>query len=156
MSLITLEKHYLYPSTLFVDRNPHQVDTVLGSCVSVILYDKMEKLGGINHYMLPLWNGNGLATPKYGNIAIEKLITKMEQFGAKRTKLVAKVFGGSLLVSEHLRVGEQNVLIARESLLNAGIPIVAENVGGSIGRKIVFNSYTGEVFMRFLSKGDGT
>ena len=64
-------KHYLYPSALFVKKEGHMVTTVLGSCVAVCLYDKVMGIGGINHYMLPFWNGNELASPKYGNIAIE-------------------------------------------------------------------------------------
>ena len=67
-----MQKHYLYPSALFAERTPFLVDTILGSCVAVCLYDEHKKIGGINHYMLPLWNGDGLATPKFGNIAIEK------------------------------------------------------------------------------------
>ncbi|HEX2974864.1 MAG TPA: chemotaxis protein CheD, partial [Bacteroidales bacterium] len=57
--------HFLYPSTLFVSREPVIVNTILGSCVAVCLYDTLLKYGGINHYMLPLWNGQGLASPKF-------------------------------------------------------------------------------------------
>jgi len=64
--------HFLYPAALFASRTPHMVTTILGSCVAICLYDPILKFGGINHYMLPLWNGQGLASPKYGNIAIEK------------------------------------------------------------------------------------
>ena len=70
--------------------------TVLGSCVSICLWDAHARVGGINHYLLPLWNGEGLPTPKYGNIAIERLIDKVRGLGGGK-KLVAKVFGGSAL-----------------------------------------------------------
>ena len=72
-----LRRHYLYPGTLFVHRQPHRITTVLGSCVSVCLWNQTARLGGINHYLLPLWNGEGLQTPKYGNIAIVKLIDQV-------------------------------------------------------------------------------
>ena len=89
-----LGKHYLYPSALFAEKAPFMVDTVLGSCVAVCLFDQQLKIGGINHFMLPLWNGNGLASPKFGNIATEKLIEKMQRNGSSLKNIVAKVFGG--------------------------------------------------------------
>ncbi|MBN1596957.1 MAG: hypothetical protein JW894_01580 [Bacteroidales bacterium] len=45
--------------------------------------------------MLPFWNGSGLATPKYGNIAIEKLLKKLVSMGSRKDQIIAKVFGGS-------------------------------------------------------------
>ena len=75
--VISIGKHYLYPSALFAEKEQYMVDTILGSCVAVCLFDTKLKIGGINHYMLPLWNGNGLASPKFGNIATEKLIEKI-------------------------------------------------------------------------------
>src|SRR5882672_3688240 len=90
-----LTHHFLYQATLFVGRGPARIQTLLGSCVSVCLYDTVQNFGGINHYMLPVWTGDGLATPKYGNIAIEKLIEGMTSLGANKKNLVAKLFGGS-------------------------------------------------------------
>ena len=75
-----INKHYLYPSALFAEKERYMVDTILGSCVAVCLFDSVKKIGGINHYMLPLWNGNGLASPKFGNIATEKLIENYNHF----------------------------------------------------------------------------
>ena len=89
---VPVARHYLYPGTLFAHRQAHLVTTVLGSCVSVCLWDAAARVGGINHYLLPLWNGEGLATPKYGNIAIVKLIEKVQSYGAGG-KVVPKVFG---------------------------------------------------------------
>ena len=89
-----METIYLYPAALVVPKKPTIVHTILGSCVSVCLFDKKNNFGGINHFMLPLWNGNGLASPKYGNIAIEKLYENMLQTGSEHKNLIAKVFGG--------------------------------------------------------------
>lgn len=72
----------------------HLVHTLLGSCVSVCLWDQKRACRGMNHYMLPLWNGEGLATPRYGNIAIENLLEKDVSFGLQQKDLVAKVFEG--------------------------------------------------------------
>jgi chemotaxis protein CheD len=147
----TMPKHYLYPSALFAERNPHMVDTILGSCVAICLFDDKIQIGGINHYMLPLWNGDGLATPKYGNIAIEKLIERMLFLGCKKENLKAKVFGGASQINSSMEIGLRNVEIARDILGNYRIPIIAENVFGKVGRKLRYNTGTGQVMMKFLT-----
>ena len=109
-----LGKHYLYPSALFAEKKPYLVDTVLGSCVAVCLFDTRLKIGGINHFMLPLWNGNGLASPKFGNIATEKLIEKMLRNGSSAKDLIAKVFGGANQMNSSMNIGARNIEIAKE------------------------------------------
>lgn len=148
---LQIAKHFLYPSSLYVSRDPHLVTTVLGSCIAVCLFDPKEKAGGINHYMLPLWNGEGLASVKFGNIAIEKLIEEMELRGSDRKNLYAKLFGGASQVNYSMQIGQRNIEIARKLLIENNINIVAESVGGSQGRKIIFNTYTGEVRMKYVS-----
>jgi chemotaxis protein CheD len=146
-----LARHYLYPGTLFVHRQPHLVTTVLGSCVSVCLWNQTAQLGGINHYLLPLWHGEGLPTPKYGNIAIIKLIEKVKDLSAPGDKLIAKVFGGASMWEKTeglLAVGQRNIEFATETLKSHRIPIKGIDVGGSQGRKVIFNSGDGTVLMR--------
>jgi len=144
-------KHYLFPGALFVDARPHLVTTVLGSCVSVCLWDSVLKVGGINHYLLPLWNGEGLSTPKYGNVAIEKLIAGMLNLGCNKKNVIAKVFGGAALWKNQpglLRVGERNAELAESLLRENNIPIVGSDLLGEQGRKLIFNTETGAVLMR--------
>jgi chemotaxis protein CheD len=145
--------HYLYPSAIFASAHPHEVSTVLGSCVSVCLWDTRLKFGGINHFMLPLWNGEGLPTPKFGNIALEKLLEKMQHLGATKSGLVAKVFGGAKQLEKGksvFNVGEKNIVLAFDLLKEAGIPIISHHVGGEKGRKLKFSTHTGEVLMKLL------
>ncbi len=154
-TLEVIETHYLFPSSVFTSTTPCQVTTVLGSCISVCLVDVVKNIGGINHFMLPLWNGSGLASPKYGNIAIEKLIEKMLLMGSKKENLTAKVFGGANVLDSNINffnVGERNLNLAVEMLEAANIPIVAKSLGGDKGRKIIFNTATGEVMMKFLNR----
>lgn len=145
------ERHYLYPGTLFVHRKPHLITTVLGSCVAVCLWNQTSQLGGINHYLLPLWNGEGLPTPKYGNIAISKLLEKVRAHSRPGDKLIAKVFGGASMWEKTdglLAVGQRNVDLALETLDSLNIPIVGKDLGGHQGRKVIFNSGDGTVLMR--------
>ena len=148
-------QHFLYPSTLFASKEPYVVKTILGSCVAICLWDPVTRIGGINHYMLPNWNGNDLASPKYGNIAIDKLLEKMGQLGARRENLKAKIFGGGELIESGANgtlIGERNIRVARLILEEKKIPVVASSTGGRKGRKILFFTDNGEVRHKFLDK----
>lgn len=146
-----LRRHYLYPGTLFVHRQPHRVTTVLGSCVSVCLWDPVTRVGGINHYLLPLWNGEGLPTPKYGNIAIVKLIEKVRAISEHPDQIVAKLFGGASMWEKAeglLAIGQRNIELAHDLLAQHRIPVAASDLGGNRGRKIIYNTADGTVLMR--------
>ncbi len=148
-------KHYLYPGALFVNKQPYFITTILGSCVAVCLYDKRLNIGGMNHYLLPFWNGEGLPSPKFGNIAIKQLISKMKALGSNPEDLIAKLFGGAAVLNtkqEVFYIGERNIAVAKKVLDEAGIPIVAQSTGGDRGRKIIFNTATGEIRHKFLQK----
>lgn len=145
---------FLLPGTLMAERAAHVVTTVLGSCIAVCLWDPLMGVGGINHYLLPLWNGEGLKTPRFGNIAVPRLIERMEKMGAGKSRMLAKVFGGSSMFSNPrglIGVGERNIEIAFHQLASVNIPVVAQHVGGTLGRKIIFNTQDGRVLMRPLS-----
>ncbi len=105
--------------------------------------------------MLPYWNGQGLASPKYGNIAIEKLIEKMLSFGSLKSNLKAKVFGGGEVIETNItqfHIGERNIRVAIEMLQEFNIPVVAKSLGGKLGRKIEFTTDTGEVRQKYIEK----
>ncbi len=145
--------HYLLPGNIFAHQDEYTVTTVLGSCVSICLWDSAHKLGGINHFMLPLWNGDGLASPRYGNIAIAKLIEKMLELGAERNNLKAKVFGGGDVLnvtSTFMNIGARNVVLAGDILRDEKIPIISADTGGKNGRKLLFNTRTGIVLVKLL------
>lgn len=145
-----LNKHFLFPGTLFANPLEYQISTVLGSCVAVCLWDHAARRGGMNHMMLPLWNGEGLATPKYGNIAMERLMSKMLSIGCRHEHLVAKVFGGANVSGtgmEVFMIGDRNILLAFQMLEDFRIPVVAKDVGGRVGRKIIMNSESGVVMV---------
>lgn len=145
-----LNRHFLYPGTIFAEAQDYQISTVLGSCVAVCLWDRVLRRGGMNHIMLPLWNGEGLATPKYGNIAMEKLFAKVLSIGCQREHLVAKVFGGANVSGTGLEaymIGDRNVALVFQMLDELRIAVAAKDVGGGVGRKIIMNTATGVVLV---------
>lgn len=148
-----VSEYFLFPSALFAERAPHKVQTILGSCVAVCLHDVKLKFGGINHFMMPWWKGEGIPSPKFGDVSIELLVKKMESLGSHRGNLVAKIFGGAnqhFQKSNLLDVGDRNIKTAETFLNNYQIPIVGKSVGGGQGRKICFHTGTGQVFMKLL------
>jgi chemotaxis protein CheD len=149
--------HFLYPAALFASGEPYLINTILGSCVAVCLYDPVNQAGGMAHYMLPLWNGEGLASPKYGNIAVEKLVDKMKSYGSLQHNLKAKVFGGGEVIDiqdAYFYIGRRNIKMAYDMLEEFGIPVVGASTGGKYGRKLIFNTYTGQVKQRYVKRQD--
>ena len=147
--------YFLYPSEIIAEKAPFKVTTILGSCVAVCLWDSRLKIGGINHFMIPLWTGEGLASPRYGDIAIHKLIQKMTGMGSKQYDLKAKIFGGGEIIvntSNQLHVGERNIQVAYQMLRERNIEVISNSTGGKNGRKIQFFSDTGSVFLRYVRR----
>lgn len=144
---------------LVATQEPVVVCTVLGSCVSVCLFSKDGLGGGIIHFSLPELppNANVDSPLKYGDYAIEKLIHEVCQLlNVQPHQLKAKVVGGANNVaSDHSsqKVGAANVSMAKKQLEKFKIPIVGEDVGGSVGRKILFNVISGRLQSAFVGPG---
>ena len=152
-----MDKKFIHSGQLYVAARPTYIHTVLGSCVAVCLYDSVNQISGMNHYLLPLWNNDGLQSPKYGNISIPKLIEAMEAVGSQRRNMVAKLFGGASPndmkhTSENMMVGKRNIQIAQDILQEYRIKVVASDLGGIQGRKIVMDSVTGKIQLRYTQK----
>ena len=157
MSSIGYAQHFLHPSTMYVCKDAQWITTILGSCVAVCFYDRKREIGGINHFMLPYWNGEGLESPRYGNVAIAQLLQKMLDFGVKKEDIVCKIFGGAELLTEQVsvfNVGRRNIELAHKFISELGIPVTSSSTGGKLGRKIHFNTGTGEVLQKYLVKNN--
>ena len=147
-------KAYLHAGHLFVSSTPTAITTILGSCVAVSLWDPERRVGGLNHYLLPNWVGGGLSSPRFGSVAIVRLIDDVIALGGSPRRLQAKIFGGACILAafdgarHHL--GESNVLMAREILGRRDIPIVAQAVGGQRGRKVIFHTDEGVAWVKLL------
>ena len=143
--------YFLHAGQIHVSAQPQSVVMILGSCVGVCIWDPVHHIGGATHYLLPEWDGRGAASPRYGTIAIETLLQKLIEAGAKREQLIAKVFGGGCLFdsmrgSEARKdsLGERNVETAMAVLAKERVPIVYADVRQNRGQRIVFHTGTGE------------
>ncbi|MBN1969047.1 MAG: chemotaxis protein CheD [Candidatus Delongbacteria bacterium] len=147
-----VSKKTIFSEQLFIsDCNPIEVSTILGSCVAICLYDPVSKILGMNHYLLPFWNGDGLKSLKYGNISNEALVSKFLAKGIPAERVIAKIFGGASINIEGLDIGKNNILIAREILRNYKIKVIAEDVGGYLGRKIIMSNIDGAIYLKYAA-----
>lgn len=132
--------------------NERPISTLLGSCVSVCLYDPVLRFGGMNHFLLPTKTSGSNAdtdTILNGDYSMEVLVNAMLNKGAKKVRLVAKAFGGGTIVTSiRMAIGERNSEFAHEWLDREGIPLVASDFNGPWSRKIVFVPNSGEAFCR--------
>jgi chemotaxis protein CheD len=146
---------YLAPGQLFASAERVQVTTILGSCVAVCLFDNEAQVGGVNHFLLPY---GAPPSPRFAEHAVPQLMDRVLALGARRERLRAKLFGGACVL-EALRsssaLGARNVDAARERLAAEGIPVVAEDTGGDLGRKLIFEIQTGSAWIRAIDANCG-
>lgn len=146
---------------LNVAESPDKIRTVgLGSCVGVVLYDKLTKIGGMAHVMLPSssMSKGELNIAKYADTAIPKLIKDMQRAGANPRRITAKLAGGAQMFSfsssnDIMRIGPRNVEACKEALSKAGIVVQTEDTGGNWGRTIEMDCLTGVLQVRAVNQG---
>ncbi len=140
---------YLHPGELLATSRAAEIKTILGSCISVCLWDGERGIGGMNHYLLPHGASSSPNPGRFGSSAIPRLIAAMLEQGARASRLQAKVFGGASMIAgvepRAGHVGVQNARLATELLGRAGIPVISSDVGGAHGRKVVFRTDDGSV-----------
>jgi chemotaxis protein CheD len=143
---------YLHAGQVVVSAEPCIISTIVGSCVAVYLFDPVRRAGGGNHYVLPIAGGLRHASPRFGDMAVTELIARMLELGCREGDLQAKLFGGAsiLQASEHIgaeSLGMKNVRLGRHVLYSRRIAVIAEDVGGTRGRKVVFRTDSGEAWV---------
>jgi chemotaxis protein CheD len=141
---------FLHAGRIFVARRPHAVTTILGSCVTACLWDPQAEIGGLNHFLLPDVSAQGDG-PRFGTAAMRMLIEQVCAAGASRRRLRAKVFGGAAITgAQRDPLGPKNAALALARLEEQNIPVVAQDCGGSRGRKLIFHTDDGEALVKLL------
>lgn len=161
-----VQKRFLHPGDHYVTREPMVLSTLLGSCVSVCLFDPVARVMGMNHFLLPRRNVS-VREPvlisdagRYGLWAMEILINGLFDLGARREHLRAKAFGGANVLTttlsktlpERFLIGTANVRFVRDFLEKDGIPLISEDLGGDQGRQIHFQGSDYSVYLRRIPK----
>lgn len=145
---------------LNVCRAPDVLITVgLGSCIGLTLYDPVNKIGGMVHYMLPdshitANNGN---IAKFADTGIPELLKRITLAGADRSRLIAKIAGGAKMfgvnqMSNIGSIGERNAAAAKQILNELNIKLVAEDTGLNYGRTVELHCDTGDFHIKAIKK----
>ena len=127
----------------------------LGSCIGVALYDAAANVAGLVHVMLPSAEDNDGAPAKFADTGVEVLVEAMEERGADRTDITAKVAGGSDMLDfseSGPSIGARNLDTVRETLAAFSIPIEGEDVGGDHGRSLKLQAATGDLIVKSASQ----
>jgi chemotaxis protein CheD len=142
---------FISQGELYCTATPTVISTVLGSCISVCLWDSKRGIGGMNHFVLPYAQGRGRSL-RYGDVAVEALVQKMLALGSYPQDIEAKLFGGASAMPspQSQAVGDGNLAVAIDVLERAGITLSARSTGGSNGCVIHFQTASGEVLVRRL------
>ena len=151
-----MANHLIGIAAIAVAKAPDTIATLgLGSCVGLILYDPINKIGGMAHIMLPssARDEELRNKAKYADTAFVELLQRVLSAGASRYKLVSKMAGGahmftSSVDNDIMKVGQRNVDACRQLLNTHSIRLIAEETGGTIGRTIELVLATGELKIR--------
>jgi chemotaxis protein CheD len=145
-------EYFLLPGYIFLSQEPYLISTVVGSSVAVALWDAESQRGGMSNFLYPSRKSSEKKTAIYGNVAISYLVKMFLEEGAKEKNLSSQIFGGGMTeLLEAEKVANKNIEIARSILKKHGIKVVSEDVGGRLGRKIVYNSYQNEALIYKVS-----
>jgi len=129
----------------------------LGSCVAVVIHDNRKNVGAVAHVMLPDSNGRNDRPGKFADTAVPTLYNLLIDGGSNKRDLIAKIAGGSSMFKQfkgNLDIGQRNVEAVKEALTKVHVVLVAEDVGGTCGRSIIYNpSESATVHVR---RADGT
>ncbi|GAX60070.1 chemotaxis protein [Candidatus Scalindua japonica] len=141
---------------LKIAQSPKVIKTSLGSCVGVVLYDSVQKVGGMLHLMLPNCNERDGKPGKYADTGIPLLLDLMvNKAKSKKSVLTAKIFGGAKMFnvsSEIFDIGKSNIAEAQKILAKYGIRIIASRLGGTKGHQITLDTETGIVQSRIFGE----
>ena len=147
----------LLPGEYYVTNENEMVTTVLGSCVAACIWDAVNGVGGMNHFMLPETSKSRLTARdeavvgtalRYGNYAMEHLINTILQHGGKRKNLEVKLFGGGKIIATLGDVGSRNVDFVLDYVDTEALKLVSHDLGDIYPRKVNFYPKTGRVRMK--------
>lgn len=146
---------FLEPGDYFVGGQDYVVRTLLGSCVSIVLWHPQRRLGAMSHFLLGSQSGpcSGRSPGLYADQAIDAMARELALAGAAIEQCIGKLFGGGDMFPEYRvpdspHVGYKNGEAARALLAERGVVIAAEDLFGVGHRDVTFDVSSGDVWVR--------
>ena len=131
----------------------------LGSCIGLCFQDPRLRLGALLHIMLPLNMEAGRTNPlKYADTGIRETLRQMEARGASKARITVKIAGGAKMFEVKGgnlgTIGQRNIESVHTVLKQEGIRLVAEDVGGTVARTLMFDPVSGQGCIRSYGRKD--
>lgn len=132
----------------------HLITYSLGSCIAVIIFDPVAKVGGMLHYMLPESSLDPEKAKKnpcmFADTGITRLFRTSYQLGARQENLVVKTVGGAQMLDSNglFNIGKRNYLAMRKIFWKNNVAVAAEHVGGELNRTVWLEMETGRVVLK--------
>ena len=146
-----MKRIYVEPGRAEIVEGRALLETFLGSCVGVALYDPEAGLGGLLHVLLPGGSDKNQRERPYTYAAsgIPELVEALEKRGADRRRMKAHIAGGASILGcdagPYPNIGERNLVACRTMLELYSIPILTDSTGGRSGRSMRFYLPEGQV-----------
>ncbi|MDD3111255.1 MAG: chemotaxis protein CheD [Methanofollis liminatans] len=125
----------------YVGRDP--MTTIgLGSCVALVLHNERFAVGAMAHIMLPESKGQVERPGKFADTAVTALLEEIGRYGSRNGSLCAVLIGGANMFGfndNNLNIGDRNIDAVRRRLREERVSIRMEDVGGRIGRSVVYD-----------------
>lgn len=143
---------FLSPGEIKLCKKPTLVGTILGSCVAITMFDQASRFGAICHSLLPGSKDNETGTNfKYVKDSFNFMLNRFKIENIPINKLEIKVFGGADMFdikNSVSSIGRSNIEMVEHLIFSSGLKMIASDFGGKKGRKIFFNTKTGDVFVK--------
>lgn len=147
---------FLQPGGFHFGHAATRIKTILGSCVAITMWHPVLRIGGMCHYLLPARDNGPIEKldGRYGSEAVQLFMQEMSKRGTMLTEYHVKVFGGGNMFpsldkrGKALEIGIRNVELAREALEGLGASVMAEHVGDIGHRQIIFEVWSGDVWVK--------
>lgn len=151
----------IMPGEYALARGSDVLVTVVGSCVTACIRDERKHIGGMNHFMLPVYREGSAANispeltqaARYGVNAMELLINAFLRKGSRKRDLSVKVFGGGSVMGGELTslgIGRANGEFVLSFLKAEGLVVLAQDLFGAVPRKVAFFPDEGKVRVKYL------
>jgi chemotaxis protein CheD len=136
---------------VYVTDADEHITTVLGSCVSTCLRDRVTGAGGMNHLALPDGHGPARTVVSDNRRCLERLVGEVLRYGGRMEDLEIKVFGGGRVIAAKSDIGKINIAAVRAYFAAAGLTIAVEDVGGPVARRLRYHPRTGKAMIQRLT-----
>lgn len=147
---------FLQPGEFYFGDANTRIRTLLGSCVAITMWHPLLRVGGMCHYLLPTRERRVAAglDGRYGDEAVQLFLQEMAARGTQAREYQIKLFGGGNMFpalgrkAKAMEIGARNISLAQAALESLGGQVLAQHVGDTGHRAIIFDVWSGDVWVK--------